>query len=112
MDKLEFLSEAEKMKVEQFVNDLVMREAVRKVLLSGVYFDGIMEQDKPADPLKNFVIAAFTNQHSQLQTKEQWGNKMETIINAISLIETGFKELEKAKRVEPETKDKVINPAR
>lgn len=108
---LTYLSEREVKAVQKFLLDERMKEAVKKVLLSGVYFDGMLTPDKPADPLKNFALAAFTTPQSSLLTQEQKGAKLEAIINAISMIETGFRELEKCKEVETPVKE-VINKAR
>ena len=108
---MDYLSDIEKEKINQFLSDSAMCEAVRKVLLSGVYSDGVMVPGKPADPLKNFILGAFSNATSQLLSFEEKGRKIDTIMNAISLVESGFKELEKMKKIESPLQD-VKNPAR
>ena len=108
---LDYLSESEKLKVDQFVNDLVMREAVRKVILSGVYNDGILHKGEAADPLKNFMLGYFTQSAVQMFTTDEKGKKLEAIIHAVSMVESGFKELDKCKLVENEEKE-TINRAR
>lgn len=106
-----FLSEKEESAVKRFLADETMMEAVRKILLSGVYEDGILVPNTPADPLKNFILGAFTTQTSSLLSYEEKGRKLDTIINAISLVESGFKQLERFKQIEVETKE-TINKAR
>lgn len=108
---MDYLSDKEKNAVQRFIADEHMREAVRKVLLSGVYYDGIMTPDKPADPLKNFLLGYFSSQQMALLPVEEKGKKVEVILNAISMVETGFKELEKFKEIKVEEKEK-INKAR
>lgn len=95
----EHLSDSEKSALERFVLDEVTREAVRKVILSGIYFDGRLTPGEPADPLKNFMLAYFTTPQAALLPAEEKGHRLEAIINAISLVETGFKEIEKFKPV-------------
>ena len=105
MDDFYYLSEAEKQSVAKFLADPSMKEAVRKVLLSCVYYDGTMEEDRAADPLKNFILAYFTNPQKQLLPAAEKGMLLETIINSVSLVESGFKQLEKLKPLElPELK--------
>lgn len=104
---MDYLSEKEKTSVQKFLLDPVMREAVRKVLLSGIYSDGIMSPDKPADPLKNFILGTVTRQGNELLPDAEMGAKLRAIINGVSLVESGFKELEKLKPVESPLGNKV-----
>lgn len=96
---MDYLSEHERQEVEKFLENKTLFEAVRKVILSGVYLDGRLEADKPADPLKNFVLAAFTQPGVSLLPDQDMGAKMRSIINAVSMVETGFAELEKCRKV-------------
>ena len=108
---MDYLSEKERSEVQKFLENKIAFEAVRKVLLSGVYLDGRLEADKPADPLKNFILASFTQPGVGLLPDSDMGAKMRSIINAVSMIETGFAELEKCRKVEV-TPISKINKAR
>ena len=104
---MDYLSEKERGAVVKFLNDATMREAVRKVILSGVYFDGILEADRPADPLKNFMLAMFTHPGMNLLQQSEKGAKIDAVLNAVSMVETGFREMEKCKSVESPVKVNV-----
>lgn len=52
----DYLSELEVEKIEQFCKDEVMFEAVKKVLLQGIYTHGVIEKGFKPNPLQN---AAF-----------------------------------------------------
>lgn len=94
-----YLNDRELAAVQRFLEDETQLEAVRKVLLSGVYLDGKLEAGKPADPLKNFILARFSSQQAQLLPVEERGKQLDVIINAVSLVESGFQALEKLKPI-------------
>ncbi len=110
--KPDYLSEAEAMKVQMFCADPIMKEAVRKVLLSGIYFDGILEEGKAADPLKNFILGTMSQSVVHMMTAEEKGKKLDAILNGISMVETGFKRLDEVKQVEKKEEKEVVNKAR
>lgn len=93
---VDYLNEIERAELAKFVGNKTLFEAVRKVILSGVYFDGVMIPGKPADPLRNFVLASFTNANgmmpADMATKPdaEMGAKLRSIIQAVSMIDTGF----------------------
>ena len=99
MDDFYYLNDAEKAAVDNFVKNKVMREAVRKVLLSGIYQDGVMNKGRDADVTKNFILGALTTPQARLLSAEQKGNFVDAIINGLSLVQTGFEQLEKLKKV-------------
>ena len=107
----EYLSEIEKSALDRFVSDETMREAVKKVILSGVYDDGVLREGKPSDPLKNFMLAYFTSPQGSLLPAEEKGYRLEAILNAISMVETGFKNLDKYKSVKSPL-EVTVNKAR
>ena len=86
-----------------------MVEAVRKVILSGIYFDGVLKPGRPSDPFKNFILGKFAGKIEGsmqpppviMDSTEEIGLKMRAIIDAISMLETGFRELDKLKKVVP-----------
>ena len=106
---MDYLNEIEKDQINAFLKNLTMKEAVKKVLLSGIYFDGTMTAGNPANPLKNFILGTMTTEHAQSLTQEQRGAKLDAIINAVSVIESGFSKLEEFRKVE--VTEKVKNRA-
>ena len=104
---MDYLNDIEKAEVEKFVENKTMLEAVRKVLLAGIYFNGVLEKGKPADARKNFILAQLTQPIMENAPIEEFGHYAKSLVNGVKLIETGFADLEKFKVVEPETKPKV-----
>jgi len=109
---MDYLSEAEKSQIQGFLENKVLVEAVRKVLLSGVYVDGIMQPDKPSDPLKNFILGTMTTPLMINAPMQEKGMTLTSIINAVSMVESGFINLEKLRKVEKTSEIKKTNPAR
>lgn len=102
-----FLSDIEREKIALFNEDSILREAVKKVLLKGIYENGTLRAGKPADPLQNFALAiAFDPQYSN----EQLGADLRASASGISLLEQGFKKLLEFKRVTPKAEEPGVNP--
>lgn len=113
LEEITYLNQTEKEQIQQFLENKVLYEAVRKVILSGVYEDGKLEEGKGADVLKNFVLARFTTPNGMtppsvsIDDDKIIGQKLRAIIDGISMVETGFQKLESLKKVEPEETKKV-----
>lgn len=102
------LSELEKSKLSQVANDKVVLEAIKKVVLSCVYFDGTLNKEGMPEPLKNFCLAIAAEPN---QSNESIGARMRASLAGVQLLETGFKELEKF-GVSPDYAKAAKNPAR
>lgn len=103
-----FLDDLEKEKIQQFYDDEIMREAVRKVLLAGLYENGVLKKGKKAQPLFNFALG-FVSNRGEL-SNEQVGAQLRSAWEGINALELAFSNLAKYKREEPQVK--VKNPAR
>lgn len=90
------LSDLEQAKLDQFVTDDVMREAVKKVLLAGIYGNGALEKGKPADPLRNFLIGYAFNKPDI--SNDQIGADLRAAVSGINTLETAFSNMAKYKR--------------
>jgi hypothetical protein len=90
----DFLNEIEKAELSRFTENKVLFNAVKKVVLSCVYFDGTLQKTGIPEPQKNFILAIASGSLGQL-TREQLGEKVEASLAGVQLIEQGFKELEK-----------------
>ena len=101
-----YLNDSEKALIEGFVANRPMLEAVKKVLLSGVYIDGVMKSGEEVDPLKNFILGRMTRTLIANAPFEMKGQEISAIIHGISLFESGIKELEKFKKVEKQVIEK------
>lgn len=97
---MNFLNEVEKNELTKFVENKTQFEAVRKVILSGVFYDGVLKQGEAMDVLRNFMIARFTNPQGMspapigIDTDETLGRKLRAMIDGISMVETAFKKFE------------------
>ena len=104
---MEYLNELEKEKIIAFNEDTVMREAVKKVLLEGIYRVGVLEAGKPADP-RNWAFN-LAGLNDMAMDDEKVGNLLKVTAKGIGAIEDGFKRLSEIRRAEPQEKE--VNPA-
>jgi hypothetical protein len=95
-----YLNEAEKNEIAKYLDNSVLSGAVKKVILSGVYFDGVMEAGKPHDALKNFILGTMAQPNTMNSTDDVIGAQLRGIIHGVSLVESGFRHLEKLRKVE------------
>lgn len=105
---MDYLSDAERAKVASFMADERMVEAVKKVLLAGIYYNGTLKPDQKADPLKNAALGLAFNPSF---TNEQLGADLRAFAQGIESVENGFKKLGEiagsmtASPVKPETNE-------
>lgn len=99
MEEQTYLADIERDEIQKFLENRVLVEAVKKVILSGVYEDGILQPGKPADPLKNFVLGFFTRPNIALLPLDEKAKHLEAIIHAVSYVETGFQNLDKMRKI-------------
>lgn len=102
----DYLNDHEKELIEAFYKNGTMREAVKKVLLAGIYYNGVLKVGEQGDPGKNFALAlAF----QKGVTNEQLGADVRAAAEGIRVVESAFVELSKYdKLVEVKSVD---NPA-
>ena len=98
----DILSELEKDKLAFIAGDPVMLEAVKKVVLNSVYFDGTLHKKGVPDVLKNFALALASRPGV---TNEDLGAELKASLAGVQLLEQGFMELEKFKKVESKLKE-------
>jgi len=89
----QFLSDLEQQKIEQFLQDEVMREAVKKVLLSGIYDQGTLKKGKSVsfDPYENFALVLACQKGASY---EQVGQDIKACWEGINLLVNAYKDLE------------------
>lgn len=105
-----FLSDVEKELIGSFVENQELREAVRKVLLFGVYNNGTLKKGKKPDPTLNFALGLVSNAEELHLDNEKLGAQLRACWEAIKFIELAWSNLEKYKPLlnPPKTKS---NPA-
>lgn len=103
------LNDIEKDAVATFVTNHTMLNAVRKVLLAGLYHNGTLSGGTEADPSRNFALSmAFNNPDA---TNEALGADLRANAKAIILLQVALAQLEKFKP-EVVSEEKQVNKAR
>jgi hypothetical protein len=110
MAKVEnILSDVEKLRLQDFLNDQILVEAVRKVLLFGIYYNGTLKSGQEADSQMNFALGLVAAKADI--SNEELGADLRACAEGIRMVETGFKQLEKFKEIKND-KPEEKNPAR
>ena len=91
------LSDQEKDAIGAFVENDTLVEAVKKVLLVGIYGNGTLKKGEAADPLRNFALGFSFNRPDL--TNEQIGADLRAASSGINSLETAFNNLIAYKRV-------------
>ena len=112
MEKYTFLSEQERLLVEAFYKNETQRDAVKKVLLNGIYNNGVISAGGKHNGNENWVYGLPWKADGQnTVSNEKLGEQVRAIAEAIKNIEIVFlHELPKF-GVKLEVKEKK-NPAR
>lgn len=107
------LDTTEKEKIALFMADDITREAVKKVLLAGLYQNGVLKAGKPINPLLNGAMGLFfAHQGDPAVTNEMLGADLRAIAEGVSTIENGFNEMKTYVTPEVGGEEKTKNPAR
>lgn len=91
-----FLNEIEKTELQTFASNPTMLEAVRKVVLAGVYFNGTLAPGQPAQARRNFALSNPMAKGTEM-TDEQLGQAVRAQAEGVRMVEVGFAEIEKLK---------------
>jgi len=97
----EILTDIEKEKVAQFVEDKFLVEAVKKYILAVVYKQGVVEKGADHNPSINYALNLSwnaTQTGGMPRTDEELGQNLRALTYAVQLIGSGFKELEDMKK--------------
>jgi len=102
----DYLSQTELDKLKLFVQDDVLLEAVKKVLLAGVYDQGILKPSEPAKAKLNFALAIANNTWDN----EKIGEELRAAYKGVTFVELGFDEL-LALKENADAEKAEVNPA-
>lgn len=94
------LSDVEKDLLITFMAKPVLVEAVKKVVLASVYFNGTLRKDEPADPARNAALSLAFNSLAAV-SNENLGADIRALTEGVRLVETGFSKLDKFKSEAP-----------
>jgi hypothetical protein len=89
-----FLDDNERNKLTQFWDDEVMREAVRKVLLAGLYQNGTLREKSKPNPLYNGAFSLVANEGRKV-SNEQIGEDLRTLWQGLNALEHAFSNISK-----------------
>lgn len=93
----QFLTESEVLKVEQFCNDEVMFEAVKKVLLNGIYTQGTVQKGFKIDPLNNGALSLAALSTNNPIPDDVLGQHIRGVWAGLNALENAIKELKNIK---------------
>jgi hypothetical protein len=111
MDYKQILSPVEIAKIEQFNSDKDMQEAVRKVLLSGLYTHGVIEPDREHNPLINGAFALVALAGDNPIPDAELGAHLRGTWFGINALENAWKQLLKIKVEKAEEVESTYNEA-
>lgn len=91
------LSDLEKVKIETFCNDEVMYEAVKKVILSSIYFHGVNIKGQKTNPTLNGAFSMVSLSTNNPIPDEIIGQQLRAQWAGVNALENGMKELKNIK---------------
>ena len=89
------LNDLEKAELTRFVENPVLFEAVKKVLLAGVYSNGVLSPGEPVNAMRNFALSLVTGREGV--SNDIIGADLRACAEGIRVVEAGFNELKKFK---------------
>lgn len=104
-----YLSNQEVEELKKFNEMPLLKEAIKKVLLAGIYYNGTLLADQPAESGRNFCFGLVSN--AEL-SNEIIGANLKICYEAIRIVEMAFKHLGEEYKNEEKPKGKKENPAR
>lgn len=103
---MEYLNEQEKEKIARFMEDTVLVNALKKVLLEPIYRQGTIQPGEDPEPLKNGALAlAFDRK----VTNEELGADVKSFAQGVHHLETAFDKLATVKPTSEAKPKKVVN---
>lgn len=106
-----YLSELEIVKLETLCADEVMLEALRKVMLQGIYTHGVMAPGVVADPLKNAAYSLAAEAMNNPIPDELLGQHIRAQWAGLNALENAFRDLKKLKSKKDEPVESPYNEA-
>ncbi len=105
------LNDIELAEVQQLADNPTALEAIKKIVLLGVYFNGTLKAGEAANPTMNAALALAANAVKIGATNEQVGGDLRAFWEGVQLVQAGFDKIAefKSPKEAPSTKD---NPGR
>lgn len=111
-DFKEYLTDLEIQKIEKFTSDIVMFDAVQKVLFAVINEQGVVKKNRKPKPLTNGALGlvSLAGTGRAVVSNEQLGEDLRAYYQGCGLLESGFRELQKIKLIKEQGNPKE-NPA-
>lgn len=106
-----YLTEVEIVKIEAMCKDEVLLEAVRKVMLQGLYTHGTLQKGVTPDPLKNGALALAAVSTNNPIPDEQLGQHIRGVWAGLNALENAFNDLKRIKSQKAEDMETPYNEA-
>ena len=106
-----YLTEVEVEKIELFNQDEVLVEAVRKVMLQGIYSHGTLQQGVTPDPLKNGALSLAAVSTNNPIPDEALGQHIRGVWAGLNALENAFQDLKRIKSKKNEAVESPYNEA-
>ena len=107
----DILTDMEVVKIEAFCADTEMYNAVRKVILQGIYEHGTVQKDHTPDPLVNGAFALASLSMENPIPDEQLGAHVRAMWAGVNAMHNAFKELSNIKSEKAEGVPSPFNEA-
>lgn len=108
----EILTELQKTKIEAFVKDKELFDAVEKVLLAGIYTHGTVKKDEPlSEPTINGAFSLVHLATSNPVTDEVLGQHLRGVWEGINALKNAFNRLKEVKATKVKVEDLISNEA-
>jgi len=106
-----YLNEIEIEKIEKFCEDTTLLEAVRKVLLQGLYSHGVNKAGESSDPLINGAFSLVSMSVNNPITNELLGEQLKAQWAGINALHNAFNDLQSIKTEKKEAVESLYNVA-
>lgn len=90
---MDYLTDLQKSKIETFMKDTEMAEAVKKVLLSGIYEHGTLKEGQKHNPLINGAFSLVSLAMENPIPDEKLGEHLRGMWAGINALEQGWNRL-------------------
>lgn len=106
-----YLNDLEIEKIEAFCKDTVLLEAVRKVMLQGIYTHGTLQKGVTPDPLQNGALSLASVSTTNPIPDEMLGQHIRGIWSGLNALENAFTSLTSIKSNKGEEVESPYNVA-
>lgn len=116
LNKLEeIINHDEELELKKLANNPILLSGIKKILLNNLYYQGVLDKSVNPEPRRNFICQLLYNEDMSMDYNiddDRLGQKTRAVVEAIRLIEQGYKEIENFKKEKPAVEIDISNQAR